>query len=95
MAINDADHGTALNLELLRSTKPGDKHGLSLYSVLNHTNTRTGALTLRANILEPPTGMSLLAMRLIKLWFIRLYMYCNSFWQTTILSCSTLIRWRC
>ena len=53
------EHGTAVNLELLRPTGACTETptaAQSVYSVLNHTNTLTGALTLRSNLLEPPTG---------------------------------------
>lgn len=50
------DHGTAVNLELLRSNSIGNQPDVSLYTILNKTNTLTGALTLRSNLLEPPTG---------------------------------------
>ena len=53
------EHGAAVNLELLRPTGACTETptaAQSVYSVLNHTNTLTGALTLRSNLLEPPTG---------------------------------------
>lgn len=55
------DHGTAVNLELLKSTAcaGANQTTRSLYNVMNHTNTLTGGLTLRANLLEPPTGTCL------------------------------------
>lgn len=57
---------TAINLELINSTKPitnsntsTNSNGNSIFQILNHTKTVVGWRLLRANLLEPSAGILL------------------------------------
>ena len=57
------DHSTITNLELVRNRRTGRQEN-TLFSTLNHCNTTCGSRLLRVNVLQPPSNIETVEMRL-------------------------------